>query len=644
MRFYRVRIRTEAGWTDWSPTLRVEAGLLRADDWTAQAVTLPDDPGASGRRPRRSCAASSSCPGRSSGRGCTSTSLGLHDVRHQRRARERRHCWLRAGRAYRHRLLAETYDVTDLLRPGANVIAATLGRRLVPRPPGLGPWRRTAATTGSELALIAQLEVELADGSRHVMVTDGPWHASTGGGPRLPTSTTAATIDLRERHDRLGSAAASRRDGWLPVRGRAVRPVRHRAAHGAAGAGRRGAPPDARQRGRRRPSSLDGGQNIAGFVRLRVRGARGEPVDRAPRRGAGARRLAAHPCRCARPRPPTRYVLADDGEIVLEPTLHASTASATPRSRRTREVLEADVRGHQQRHAAARATFACSDPRCSSGFHENVVWSQRDNFVSVPTDCPQRDERLGWTGDAQAFAPTGVHAVRRRGVLDVLAARPGARPGRRAGCARGRPGRRLDGEARFGRAGWADAATIVPWAVYESYGDATVLRRPARRASGVGSASLRGPPGGATGCWARHAVRRLAGPGRACGPALGGQDRLRLPGQRLPRAQRAPGRGRSPRTAAATTRGRRDTRGARRTAVAAARPGRAGATHAITTQTGCAVALRFGLVPGGGAAGRGGRAGAARARGGRPRGHRASWARRSCCPRCPTPAASTRPT
>ena len=40
-------------------------------------------------------------------------------------------------------------------------------------------------------------------------------------------------------------------------------------------------------------------------------------------------------------------------------------------------------------------------------FHENVVWSQRDNFVSVPTDCPQRDERLGWTGDAQAFASTG---------------------------------------------------------------------------------------------------------------------------------------------------------------------------------------------------------------------------------------------
>jgi alpha-L-rhamnosidase len=109
-------------------------------------------------------------------------------------------------------------------------------------------------------------------------------------------------------------------------------------------------------------------------------------------------------------------------------------------------------------------------------FHENVVWSQRDNFVSVPTDCPQRDERLGWTGDAQAFASTASTlfdaqsfwaswlrdlAFDQHPVMGVPSVVPDVV---------------LQGEARFGRAGWADAATIVPWAVYEAYGDVTVVR------------------------------------------------------------------------------------------------------------------------------------------------------------------------
>jgi alpha-L-rhamnosidase len=109
--------------------------------------------------------------------------------------------------------------------------------------------------------------------------------------------------------------------------------------------------------------------------------------------------------------------------------------------------------------------------------HENVVWSQRANFVSIPTDCPQRDERLGWTGDAQAFAATASTLfdseafwaswlrdleLDQDDVLGVPSVVPDAV---------------LSGEPRFGRAGWADAATIVPWSVYESYGDAEILRR-----------------------------------------------------------------------------------------------------------------------------------------------------------------------
>jgi alpha-L-rhamnosidase len=123
-----------------------------------------------------------------------------------------------------------------------------------------------------------------------------------------------------------------------------------------------------------------------------------------------------------------------------------------------------------------RSSFECSVPLLNK-LHENVVWSQRDNFVSVPTDCPQRDERLGWTGDAQAFAATSCTLFDSEAFwanwLEDLAADQHPE----LGVATVVPDVVLDGEPRFGRAGWADAATIVPWAVYESYGDAAILRQ-----------------------------------------------------------------------------------------------------------------------------------------------------------------------
>ena len=167
------------------------------------------------------------------------------------------------------------------------------------------------------------------------------------------------------------------------------------------------------------------------------------------------------------------YTLADDGEVELEPS-SPFTDSGTPKSRAKQNWFRGDRR-HQL------ATSPGADLRVLGAslnkLHENVVWSQRGNFVSVPSDCPQRDERLGWTGDAQAFAPTACTlfeseqfwaswledlALDQDDVLGVPSVVPDVV---------------LDGEARFGRAGWADAATFVPWAVYESYGDTEILRR-----------------------------------------------------------------------------------------------------------------------------------------------------------------------
>ena len=120
------------------------------------------------------------------------------------------------------------------------------------------------------------------------------------------------------------------------------------------------------------------------------------------------------------------------------------------------------------------STFECSEPMLNK-LYENVLWGQRGNFLDVPTDCPQRDERLGWTGDAQVFAKTAAinFDVKKFFVkwLDDLAAeqKPDGNIPNTCPVNKFRNG--------YGSTGWADAAVIVPWELYLAYGDAGILRR-----------------------------------------------------------------------------------------------------------------------------------------------------------------------
>ena len=115
-------------------------------------------------------------------------------------------------------------------------------------------------------------------------------------------------------------------------------------------------------------------------------------------------------------------------------------------------------------------TFECSDPLINQLQH-NIVWGLKGNFLDVPTDCPQRDERLGWTGDAQVFAPTACFNMNAatfytKWLKDLAADQkedgsiPHVVPDILGGT---------------GATGWADAGIIIPWAVYLDYGDITVL-------------------------------------------------------------------------------------------------------------------------------------------------------------------------
>jgi len=127
-------------------------------------------------------------------------------------------------------------------------------------------------------------------------------------------------------------------------------------------------------------------------------------------------------------------------------------------------------------HTDMRRTgwFSCSDPELDR-FHDNVVWSMRGNFVGVPTDCPQRDERLGWTGDLQVFAPTAAYLYGSTGMIrswlrDLALEQQelGAPPHYVPYVELGLPPN--------GVAAWSDAAVVVPWTIYQRTGDDEVLR------------------------------------------------------------------------------------------------------------------------------------------------------------------------
>ncbi|GAB3238094.1 glycoside hydrolase family 78 protein [Glycomyces halotolerans] len=468
VRWWRVRVRTDRGWTAWSEASRVEAALLEAADWTARPIALPSDAGRVEPGPAPMFRREIDLDGPVAAARLYVTALGVHDMRVN--GRPVAPDLLEPGwTPYGKRLLYATYDVAGLLRSGANVLTATVGDGWYR---GTLTWAGRRALYGDTLALLAQLEVALTDGSRVTVGTDGEWKATTG----EVTSAglyEGATVDLRRRRDGMhlpgyddGDWEAARpldlpprleQRSAPPVRAVQVRPVDF--APGPEGALR-----------------VDTGQNLTGYLRLTVEGEAGRRVTVRHAEVLDAEgSLHTEPLRLAEAT--DRYTLADARAETLEPpfTFHGfryADIEVDPGVRVT--GVEAVVVASDLERTGR---FACSDERVNR-LYENVVWSQRGNFLAVPTDCPQRDERLGWTGDLQVFAPTACHNFDGRAFLRSWL-RDLAAEQRDDGCV---PhvvpdvlGVFDDEDLRYGSTGWADAAVTVPWALYEAYGDETIL-------------------------------------------------------------------------------------------------------------------------------------------------------------------------
>ncbi|MFF1571465.1 family 78 glycoside hydrolase catalytic domain [Leifsonia sp. NPDC058292] len=376
--------------------------------------------------------------------------------------------------SYEWRLRYVTYDVTGLL-DSKSVLGLAVGKGWFG---GRLGWSGKGSFYGDTLAAFAQLEITFDDGATQLVVTDDSWTA----GPSAVLANDlydGETIDARKRDDAwLGTGFAG--DGWVGV---------HEVEFDTAELTPQTSPEVKRwdelpvKEISTSPSGktlVDFGQNLVGWVRVRVTGPEGAEVTIRHAEVLENGELGVRPLRSAQAT--DRYILSG-GDDVFEPTFtfhgfRYAEISGWP-GELTAEALTAVAVGSELTRIG---TFRTSDPMLNQ-FHDNVVWGMRGNFVDVPTDCPQRDERLGWTGDIAAFAPTAaflfdvdsflsewlrnvaVEQAHQDGIIpyvvpDVLKYldKPGGFP-------------ETDSTAI-----WSDAGVWVPWTLYQAYGDTEVLK------------------------------------------------------------------------------------------------------------------------------------------------------------------------
>jgi alpha-L-rhamnosidase len=453
--------------TGWSPDAVVEAGLLSAADWSARFVT-PDwdeDPTTAPPCPllRRKIDV------RADVRRARLyvTALGVYEAYIDDR-QVGDHVLAPGWTSYGHRLRYQTFDVTQLLPTGRHVLGAMLGDGWYRGRFALGGGRRNIY--GDRLGLLAQLEIEYADGSSERIVTDPAWRASAG--PILASELyDGETYDARREQPGWLTPGFDDRE-WAGVRlldrdlGTLVAPT--------------GPPvrrielvsPTAIATSPSGKTIVDFGQNLAGRLRITVRGRAGQTVTLRHAEVLQDGELCTRPLRTARAT--DRYTLRGDGEETWEPrfTYHGfryAEVDGWPGELRADDVCAVVCHSDLER----TGWFECSDPLVNR-LHENVVWSMRANFVDVPTDCPQRDERLGWTGDIQVFAPPASFLYDVAGFLTSWLADLAAEQADAHGVVGFFVPNVIPGEPTPGAA-WGDAAVIVPWVLYQRFGDTGIL-------------------------------------------------------------------------------------------------------------------------------------------------------------------------
>ncbi|WP_436789648.1 family 78 glycoside hydrolase catalytic domain [Yinghuangia sp. YIM S10712] len=450
----------------WSPPSVVEAGLLDTGDFTAGFVTPDWSEDTSVAQPATLLRRGFVLRAPVASARLYITALGVYEAEING-VRVGDQVLAPGWTSYQHRLRYQTFDVTGFLQPGANAIGAWVGDGWYRGRLGFEGGRRNIY--GEHLGLLAQLEILYSDGTAETVTTDGEWQAS-----RAPITSAdlydGESYDARREQPGWSQPGFDDRD-WTAVRALDVDRARLVAPTG----------PPVRRIEEISPVEIlttpsgrtivDFGQNLVGRLRITARAAAGHTVTLRHAEVLEDGELGTRPLRLAKAT--DSYTFRGGETEVWEPrfTVHGFRYAEVENwpgtltlDDLTAVVLHTDM--------TRTGWFTCSDPMIDR-LHENVVWSMRGNFLDVPTDCPQRDERLGWTGDILVFTPTAAYLYDCAGLLtswlrDLAAEQqeaggpiPLAVPG-------------LLPAAPI--AVWGDASTLVPWVLYQRTGDLGLLR------------------------------------------------------------------------------------------------------------------------------------------------------------------------
>ena len=450
-----VRTQHQGVWGRWSTPVTVETGLLHPDDWTVAFIS-PRDLGAAGM-PAPILTGGLQLDELPDVARAYVTAHGVYQLRLNGAlvSDELSPGWT----SYSRRLRYQTYDVTSALRLGDNTFEILLGDGWFR---GRLGWDGGRAIYGDTLGVILQVELRAADGRTVIWGTDDSW---------------AAFESQVTQHDHYDGEHWDFRRARLGLEGRVeVRTLDLGSLVAPDGPPVRVVELLPATRIWRSPSGrtlVDFGQNLVGRVRVSARGLRpGATVVVRHAEVLEAGDLCTRPLRTAQAT--NVFRLGDINPDVLEPSL-------TFQGFRYAEISGHDELRLEDVEAAVLSSdldrtgwFESSNPLLNQ-FHENVYWGMRGNFLDVPTDCPQRDERLGWTGDIQVFAPTAQFLADSTGFLvswlKDLAVDQNA-----------------DGSVPFVipdvlgmtspvGAAWGDAAVLVPYTLYQRSGDIEVLQR-----------------------------------------------------------------------------------------------------------------------------------------------------------------------
>ncbi|WP_199808902.1 MULTISPECIES: family 78 glycoside hydrolase catalytic domain [Streptomyces] len=368
---------------------------------------------------------------------------------------------------YHKRIQSQTYDVTKLLEGGDNVIGASLADGWWAGKVGLG-WSRQYGDTP---ALVAKMRITYTDGSVQWIATDGSWMASEGPYVKADLQD-GETYDARLEppgwsrpgfDDATWEPAASLESRTALLVAQSDDPVRRTQVLQA----RKMTEPTAGTH------VYDLGQNMVGVSRLTLTGSAGQTVkiryaEVLNKNGT----LYTDNFRSAKVT--DRYVFDKSGTVTYEPAFTQHGFRYIEITGVSEPPALADVKGVVWgSDLPSTGTLKTSDSMLNQ-LVSNISWSQRGNFLSIPTDTPARDERLGWTGDISLFAPTANYLVDTRAFLSHWMADV-----RNSQYANGDlPAVVPTPQGQFGESGvgWSDVMITVPYSVWRSYDDTRILR------------------------------------------------------------------------------------------------------------------------------------------------------------------------